>query len=261
MVRLRFLASSTRVALGVLLPVFGLHAAVAEPETPNVPASIAYDWTGLYVGAFGGFGTTDLEATDLFTDAFGGAFYTPGGNSYGLSADGFLAGGHLGYDWQWDRVVLGIQGEAGFMDLDDSVVNPHALPVPAPAELPVTSFSADWYGSVTGRVGLPIDRFLIYARGGAAFLNAEGSTVDTCARSFCQQTAIDASSDDVLFGWTLGGGIEAAMHPHFRIGVEYRFFDFESLEVSGIANNDLEYHQDIELDGIHTGRAFISYRW
>ena len=36
---------------------------------------------------------------------------------------------------------------------------------------------------------------------------------------------------------------------------------FESFEVSGIANNFLEYHQGIEFDGIHTARAFVNYVW
>ena len=174
---------------------------------------------------------------------------------------GTFAGAQVGFDWQWNGVVVGVVGEGGFMDLDNSIINPFALPVPAGNELPVTSFESEWFGSLTGRVGIPFDRLLIYAKAGVAFLDVEASTVDTCGRSFCQQTTIDASGDDVLLGWTIGGGVEAAVTEHVRVGVEYRFYDFESFEVSGIANNVLEYHQDIELDGIHTARGFVNFVW
>ena len=132
---------------------------------------------------------------------------------------------------------------------------------PQGTSCPVTSFDSKWFGSLTGRVGIPLDRLLIYAKAGVAFLDAKASTVDRCARSFCQQTAIDASGDDVLLGWTVGAGAEAAVTERVRVGVEYRFYDFELFEVSGIANNALEYHQDVELDGIHTARGFVNFVW
>jgi outer membrane immunogenic protein len=198
----------------------------------------------------------------LFTDAFGGNFYTPGGNPYDFSAAGLVVGAQAGYDWQWSGFVAGVVGEVGRMDLDNSIINPWALPVPLGDELPVTSFESDWFGSVTGRVGfVPMDRLLVYAKAGIALLDAEGSTIDTCARSFCQQTTIEAFGDDWLFGWTVGAGVEAAVAPHIRVGAEYRFYDFEDLEVSGIANNFLEYHQTIEVEGIHTGRLFVNFIW
>jgi outer membrane immunogenic protein len=226
------------------------------------PTPMAYNWSGFYFGGFGGVAETDLHVTDLFTDAFGGAFYTPGGNPYDFDAAGLFAGAQAGYDWQWGGFVAGFAGEAGRMELDSSVINPWALPVPIGNKLPKTSFTSEWFGSLTGRVGYtPMDRLLVYAKGGVAFLDAEGSTVDTCARSFCQQTAIEATGDDVLLGWTAGAGIEAAAGPHLRVGAEYRFYDFEDLEVSGIANNFLEYHQTIDVEGIHTGRFFVNFVW
>jgi outer membrane immunogenic protein len=259
MLRLASTAAAVAVAAAVL-PVLSSDARAQAAMLASTP--VAYNWSGFYFGGFGGVAATDVDVTDLFTDAFGGNFYTPGGNPYSFSANGLFGGAQAGFDWQWSGFVAGVVGEVGLMNLDNSIINPFALPVPAGNDLPVTSFKSEWFGSLTGRVGFaPLDRLLVYAKAGVAFLDAEASTVDTCGRSFCQQTTIDASGDGVLLGWTIGGGIEAAAAERVRIGVEYRFYDFESLEVSGIANNFLEYHQDIELDGVHTARAFLNYVW
>jgi outer membrane immunogenic protein len=258
---LRLVASTGAVVL-MSTAFVAASSSDARAQTMLSPTPAAYDWSGFYAGGFFGTAEADVDVTDLFTDSFGGVFYTPGGNPFGFPANGLLGGAQAGYDWQWGGFVAGVVGEVGVMNLDNSIINPFALPVPLGNELPVTSFESEWFGSLTGRVGYtPLNRLLVYAKGGVAFLDAEGSTVDTCGRSFCQQTTIDASGEEVLVGWTIGGGVEAAVAEHVRIGVEYRFYDFESFEVSGVANNFLEYHQNIELDGIHTARAFINYVW
>ena len=257
----RFVVSTAVAALISATASFaGVSSAYAQ--TPLLsPVPVAYNWSGFYFGVFGGWAWTDVHATDLFTDAFGGNFYTPGGNPYDLSADGLLAGAQAGYDWQWNRFVVGIAGEVGYMDLNGKKTNPWALPVPGTEVLPYTTVDGGWYGALTGRVGVPFNRFLIYARGGVAFLDAHASTIDPCGRSFCGQTKIEAFGDEVRLGWTAGGGLEAALTERLHVGVEYRFYDFESFEVSGVANNFLEYHQDVEFDGIHTARAFVNYVW
>ena len=246
------------LTLAVALPVAISSARADEPVLVSAPA---HAWSGFYFGAFGGAARADVEVPDLFTDAFGGAFYTFGGNSYSLSPEGFIVGGHAGFDWQWNRLVVGLGGELGLMDLDDSVINPNVPALPAPESPPYSTFESDWYGALTARVGIPLDRILVYVRGGAAFLDVEGSTIDPCGRSFCGQTKIEAFGDDVLWGLTIGGGAEAMVTNHLRVGAEYRFFDFESLEVSGTATNLLEYSQDMDIQGIHTGRVFLSYVW
>lgn len=252
------------VAFGTLL-VSGAIVGAGSPALAQsalfAPAPAAYDWSGFYAGAFGGVAWTDVDVPDLFTDAFGGNFYTFGGPSFTISPEGKFGGGQAGFDWRFGRFVAGIVGEAGFMDLDETKINPNVPPVPLGNDLPYTTFKADWFGSAAARVGVPFDRIMFYAKGGIAFLNAEASSVDPCGRSFCGQTTIDASGDGVLLGWTIGGGAEAAITQRLRVGVEYRFYDFESLEVSGVANNALEYHQDIEIDGIHTARAFVNFVW
>jgi outer membrane immunogenic protein len=218
------------------------------------------DWSGPYLGGFGGWAWGDIRASPLFTTAFGGNYYNVPDDSYGFSEDGLAAGVQAGIDWQLNRFVFGIGGEAGRLDFDKSAEDTNFLPTPFPDGRAVTSFESRWYGAVTGRAGIAFDRVLVYTRVGAAFLEAKASTIDTCADDICGVLTIDADGDDVLPGWTAGGGLEVAMTSHWSIGGEYRYFDFKDLEVEGVASNLLLYSQDVDVS-FHQVRGFVDFRW
>ncbi len=40
------------------------------------------------------------------------------------------------------------------------------------------------------------------------------------------------SDDDVRAGWTVGGGVEVAVAPHWSVGAEYLYMDFGSSTLS-----------------------------
>ena len=89
---------------------------------------IAYNWSGFYIGAHGGWGFGD------------GAF-----------DDGFVVGGQLGVNWQFNNFVLGAEGDGSFVDWGDT----------------------DAVGHDPLRGGFAFDRFLPYGTGGAAFEDFE----------------------------------------------------------------------------------------
>jgi len=219
------------------------------------PASSGlFTWAGPHLGVFGGFAKAEINATELFSEEFG--YYNLPSDPYGFDADGSMAGAEVGYDWQWGGFVAGVVAEAGFVDLSGSVVDPNSLATGAP----ITSFESSAYGALTARAGFGLNRALLYARGGIAVLDASGSTIDTCGRSFCGPATIEALGHEGLLGWTLGAGIEIALSQHWSVGSEYRYFRFEDLEVSGTSARAGFNTQDLEVD-FHSGRAFVSYRW
>lgn len=235
------------VALSSSLPAASIvHAQDAAP--------VMFTWAGPYLGVFGGTAKAEIEATELFSEQFG--YYTLPSDPYGFDADGVIAGAQLGYDWQWSNFIAGVVAEAGYLDLSSSIEDPNSLPTGAP----VTSFESHAYGALTGRAGVALDYALLYAKGGLAFLDASGSTIDICGRSFCGPATIEATGDDVLLGWTLGGGIEIALLTHWSIGTEFAYFRFEDLQVSGLSERAGFNTQDLEVD-FHSGRAFVKYRW
>jgi outer membrane immunogenic protein len=227
------------------------------------PAPISQNWTGFYVGGFAGWGWADIDVDQL--ENSDGVTYNIGG-SYGMSDDGFHGGVQVGYDWQWNSFVAGVVGEAGALRLDDSEYDPSSIENADGVPDTRSFFESDWYGALSARVGVAFDRFLIYAKGGVALVNAEAETVDTCLRRRrCGASVIDASDDDVQFGWTAGGGVEFLITQHWSAGAEYRYFNFD-LEPSGDAGgaaadlDDNHFSQDFDVD-VHTIRAAINYRW
>lgn len=254
---MRLLAWTVAVAVA---PVTAVAAEVTASQPAGQP--IVYNWSGLHIGVFGGQAQGDVRATELFTTAFGGNFYAPTANRYGFEDNVAIFGGQVGYDWQRSWAVFGVAADLGQMNVHGSIADPNFLPVPQPEVRPATSVDYGLNGAVTARLGFALDRVLIYARGGVAFVEAKGSTVDICSRSFCGIPTITATGDDVLAGFAMGGGFELALSHHWRFGTEYRYYDFEDLKVSGVSvPNNLRYSQNIALDGLHTGRVFANFRW
>jgi outer membrane immunogenic protein len=115
------------------------------------------------------------------------------------------------------------------------------------------------YGDLTGRVGYATGKTLLYAKGGAAFLNATmnadyvGANCTTTYGCFgrdqprvANPSEFSFESDETLFGWTIGFGVEYALTPSLSLKLEYQHFDFGSMSKS-YAGTDVfacKYHKD-----------------
>jgi opacity protein-like surface antigen len=119
-------AAVNRVALisTVIMGVGFAHGALAA-DLPvraapvyQAPMVVAPTWTGLYVGANGGWGwASNFNASSTFTDPTGGGVViSPAASN--LNATGAVFGGQLGYNWQTGNWVWGVEG-----DFDGSNIN------------------------------------------------------------------------------------------------------------------------------------------
>jgi outer membrane immunogenic protein len=117
---------------------FAADMPVAQaPVEAMVPEQASFDWTGFYVGAFGGYGWGE---TDDGLDS--------------VDIEGALAGGTVGYNHQMGQFVVGLEADGAWSGIegDDAAFDT----------------SIDWLSTVRGRVGFALDNFLIYGTGGAA---------------------------------------------------------------------------------------------
>src|SRR6201994_3548243 len=92
----------TTVSLGVLAlgsPAFG--ADLPFKARPAVPA--VYDWTGFYIGGFGGYAFGNQNLNNSLGPA-GFANFTTNWETHGA-----FGGGEAGYMWQFGSVVVGIE--------------------------------------------------------------------------------------------------------------------------------------------------------
>ena len=105
----------------LLLGIAGVIALAAPASAADLaarpyakaPAMIAavYDWSGFYIGANGGWGSS-RKCWDAQTAA--GVFIASEGCH---NATGGVAGGQLGYRWQTGSWVFGVEGQGDWADL------------------------------------------------------------------------------------------------------------------------------------------------
>jgi outer membrane immunogenic protein len=186
--------------------MFAAGAASAADLPRKAPAMVApvpvFSWTGFYLGINGGYGWGSTRG-DLLDPLFGG----PGQ----FDVDGWLAGGQIGFNYQFpgSGFVIGLEADYQWASLegDISVLGI----VAARAEL-------ERFGTVRGRLGWAWDRFMIYGTGGWAF----GGRVEA---SVPFGLLVVHSRD--MSGWTAGAGIEWAFAPNWSAKLEYLHIEFD----------------------------------
>jgi len=236
-----------------------LKQAVAPPEP-----LCDYNWTGFYVGARIGGGFSDSDFTAHGEPVAG---FTIDPEHQDLSADGFIGGGQLGFNWQIGQFfVLG--AEADFMGsaMNDSTTAQHFVPQIGPAGANASLHAEqdiNWFGSLRGRVGfVPWCRLLIYGTGGFAYANIDDS-VEFDLRPFGGASTYPASHSSTETGWTAGAGLEYAINPHWTIKAEYLYFDVGDQTAIGhpIPPNppfQVRYNWDAQF---HTVTAGINFKF
>jgi outer membrane immunogenic protein len=225
----------------LLLGTFALAALMAGPATaadlarpapvyiPPPPVVVAvFSWTGFYIGGnlgWIGFSGGDLTSApaDPATAAFFGPCIAVGGcpQDYGSAkASGFLGGGQIGYNWQRENFLVGLE-----TDFQGSSANAsNTIAATSVAFAPFTgsqSTKENWLGTVRGRLGvIPTPTLLAYVTGGFAYSslsrNLSGG-FPSLAQTF------SGSDKSTRTGWTVGTGLEWAMGNGFILGFEYLY--------------------------------------
>ena len=181
---------------------------------PSMGAGLlrAHDWTGFYAGLSVGAGLSQ----DVFS--------APTDPNAGASADIAYARvtGSLqaGYNWQFGpNWVAGLEGDIGYLGNKRAYI---FLNDGAPT---ASGFRTNWYGTARGRLGYNTGQALLYVTGGAAFVNVKNNFDDTVIQRFASRT-------ETAGGWTVGGGIEAALTQCWTAKAEYLYIDAGSQDVS-----------------------------
>ena len=193
----------------------------ALPTKAPVFVPVTYNWTGFYLGINGGYG-------------WGGSNWSSFGTS--ASPDGFLVGGTAGYNWQapGSQWVFGLEG-----DIDYSNIRGGSTNAACPTGCQTRN---NWLGTFRGRVGYAFDRIMPYVTGGLAVGDVEA-----------RQNGF-AGVSDTKAGWTVGGGIEAAIAGNWTAKVEYLHVDLGGVNC-GIGSCSLPtrvgFHSDIVRGGLN----------
>jgi outer membrane immunogenic protein len=273
---LKALAASALVALAT---ISAASAADLARKAPIAPVEI-WNWTGFYIGGNAGYSWGRGNSTvSYFNTVTGLPIAPPPGSitSAGYDMDGAIAGGQIGYNWQSNNWVFGLEADAQWSDekgraayLCAATVVPAAgVCLPGLTFLPPgvtgTALTLDqhleWFGTVRGRVGvLATPRVLFYATGGLAY----GSIKTTGALAGFNGNGVAVasigSSSDVRFGWTVGAGIEGKLDHNWSAKLEYLYMDFDTFRAGTFtlvplatvgANVDTRFHDHVLRVGVN----------
>jgi opacity protein-like surface antigen len=151
------------------------------------------DWSGFYAGAHVGYGVgtlhldpeiaLDIDADDVDEDV-----------------SGWLVGGQIGYNFQADSLLFGIQSDLAWSGI--------AYDEDGDGE----NDTIDWLGSTTGRIGFVAGSVVPYLKGGIAYGGGTGHLGDE-------------EDSQTHIGWTVGAGVEVAVSDNMSLFAEYDYYD------------------------------------
>lgn len=120
------------------------------------PVRVATNWSGFYAGLNAGGGIAAGRFLDpCFTCA-----------NIQINDPSFVGGGQLGYNWQHDGLVYGLEGDLNWLSADKTL--PFAQSDAGCASVCTATFKMDAFGSARARMGLAYDSALVYVTGGLA---------------------------------------------------------------------------------------------
>jgi outer membrane immunogenic protein len=192
-------------------------ADIPYPIKSPAPFDVRQSWAGFYLGGQVGYGMDAVRWRNLGISPF----FSPLDSLTRDRGSGVIGGGQVGYNFQFNRMVFGIEGSISAADFDRNFASPY---FPA---TDVWSSKITWLGTATGRIGYGFDGWLPYIKGGLAAGNVDTSVASNAAGAFSQSSAVH-------YGWTLGGGVEFKIAPKFSLGLEFMHTDLgRSNDING----------------------------
>lgn len=199
-------------------PYSGKEMKQVAPMPPACP-----NWTGFYIGGFGGykFGVinpgmtvTGLEPEDIsaLEDRAGKDLDTSGGE----------LGGLIGYNYEWNKWVLGVEVAGGYLWLRDSQFTGAFFSPQGNQLFVATSFKTHYLLTVGPRIGYAFCRWLPYVTGGLAVGDLDfHQRFGAADYPFFPRN----SASETNAGWFVGGGLQYAFTNHWSARVQYQFID------------------------------------
>jgi outer membrane immunogenic protein len=223
---------ATRIATHIVS--FGLGYKFGPPVATDLVSKmpvkapvVGPSWTGLHVGLALGARRTDADWTTTALTLGALPPLLPDRAAFDNIA--LRVGGYAGFDYQIDKIVLGVEGSVG----QGIGAKKTMAGIPGEGAAPLfgfpfpdnTSVATGWDGSITGRFGVLIaPNALLYGAGGVAFqrvtLAANCFAVSLCLANHAESISATRT------GPTGGGGIEVRLAGHWFTRFDYRYADF-----------------------------------
>ena len=236
--KLLILSAASVVAVASAAAFAGGPDAMSGPM-PAAPAPMMSDWTGWYAGgnlggAIGNAGTSNVGSNvgGSHTAAVDGAFNAANSNPFKVSSG--VIGGQLGYNYEYQDFVFGLESNFDYMpQTASSTLSAYDSSVTGigPVNFVGTNtVSTNWYDTVRGRVGYSFDddTVLVYATGGLALADLTYTSVtNSDSVGSTTNTGLGGTSlGQTMIGWTAGGGLEWRFVANWSVDGQYLYNHF-----------------------------------
>ena len=240
----------------------GASAADMPLKAPEAPA---YQWSGCYVGLNLGGGTSGTN----FTTTVGPGTHlldpdpavVAGSGGGGANADGPLAGGQVGCNWQSGTLVLGLEGDFDYFHSNPGFSNNTNTLSDGVTPFTISqSLTTNYLATVRPRIGVGADRNLAYITGGVAFTRV--TYTESYTDGAAPPGAGTATASRNLVGWTAGAGWEYAFADQWTVRAEYLIAGFPKTSALGAITdaaggvNALSGSSDVTIQLIRAGVNF-----
>lgn len=218
---------------------------VAAGSTATL-AQETVDWNGFYAGVFGGYagGTSNLTLSPP-----GGAPGVPVSASGDIG--GLFGGLTLGVNYQLQQgFVVGAEADIGVADISGN----SAFAAGPGLAFPLTT-EVSTQGSLRGRVGYAVDRFLPFATAGLAVGHIRQGINTGIGGGGAGVVDI---VNETTIGWTVGAGVEYAVTDAISVKAEYRYSQFDSGTDTAIVFGGADSNTTFSTHDVRIG---VNYRF
>ena len=251
---LRFSTAMASLSYKLDAPPPGMASYAMYPAGESVNG-----WTGFYAGIHGGYGWGDAGYLFVPFGNAGSFAPTPQGGAFSQSMNNGLAGGHVGFNYQFERAIIGLEGTFAWTGFSASTLN--AFPdLPTGNRGRTYATKMDLLTTITPRLGYTFGNWLVYGKAGLAAGRVE--SVLTNGLEPGPPAILQERTWQV--GWTAGLGVEYAITKNWVLGAEYNYYDLGSERYGGWAANNgisllaVDYNVDVRFSSV---LARLSYKF
>ena len=134
---------------------------------------------------------------------------------------GFAGGGTLGVNLQAGNLVYGLETDINWLSNKTTYLDPNVINNFQPSE----TNRLNYLGTVRGRLGLAVDRTLIYFTAGLAYANVNNTLLNFSSNGFSTFELPNFNANSTRFGWAVGAGVEYGLTPNWTIKGEALYAD------------------------------------
>jgi outer membrane immunogenic protein len=190
------------ISVLALTAALGANTAIAaDMAVKDMPLVADTSWAGFYFGANLGGAWDNASAISTTGGGPPPQINTP------LASSNVLVGAHAGYNYQFNSIVFGVEGDLSGLPFGKSRIGPNAT-------LGTVEASLSGLASLRGRIGYAFGRTLFYGTGGVGWIG----------ENFQENSGLGKGANTLLptnfVVPVVGGGVEYKVSSHLTAGVE-----------------------------------------